>query len=132
MKAVVALLRQIGDRSLKTGPGQWCWTYRWTLASAAALFVVSAWGTVTNVAYIKAQGLWTQTVDDIKHFELTYTRMLDDARQSQVAFLDEIEDFENAGDQQRGTIHAMRHPSSYADRAAGAPGAAVEADRGSA
>ncbi|MEM8949283.1 MAG: peptidoglycan DD-metalloendopeptidase family protein [Pseudomonadota bacterium] len=72
------------------------------------LFVVSAWGTITNVAYIKAHGLWNQTVDDIKHFELTYTRMLADAKQSQVAFLDEIKNFENAGDQQRGTIHAMR------------------------
>ncbi|MDH3662507.1 MAG: peptidoglycan DD-metalloendopeptidase family protein [Alphaproteobacteria bacterium] len=72
------------------------------------LFVVSAWGTVTNVAFIKAQGLWTQTVDDIKHFELTYTRMLADAKLSQVAFLDEIKNFEDAGDQQRGTIHAMR------------------------
>ena len=34
--------------------------------------------------------------------------MLADAKQSQVAFLDEIKNFENAGDQQRGTIHAMR------------------------
>ncbi|MGI9501041.1 MAG: peptidoglycan DD-metalloendopeptidase family protein, partial [Geminicoccaceae bacterium] len=92
----------------KTGLGRWCRSYGWTLAAAAVLFVVSAWGTVTNVAYIKAHGLWTQTVDDIKHFELTYTRMLADAKQSQVAFLDEIENFENAGDQQRGTIHAMR------------------------
>ncbi len=108
MKSVMTLLRQIRDRALKSGPGRWCWSYRWTLASAAALFVVSAWGTVTNVAYIKAHGLWTQTVDDIKHFELTYTRMLADAKQSQVAFLDEIKNFENAGDQQRGTIHAMR------------------------
>ncbi|MEM7041727.1 MAG: peptidoglycan DD-metalloendopeptidase family protein [Pseudomonadota bacterium] len=93
---------------MKTGPGRWCWSYRWTLAGGAALFVLSAWGTVTNVAFIKAQGLWTQTVDDIKHIELTYSRMLADAKQSQVAFLDEIKNFENAGDQQRGTIHAMR------------------------
>lgn len=108
MKAVVTLLRQMRDRALKSGPGRWCRSYRWTLAAAGALFVVSAWGTVTNVAYIKAHGLWNQTVDDIKHFELTYARMLVDAKQSQVAFLDEIKNFENAGDQQRGTIHAMR------------------------
>ena len=108
MKSIMTLLRQMRDRTLKSGPGHWCWSYRWTLASAVALFVVSAWGTVTNVAYIKAHGLWTQTVDDIKHFEMTYTRMLADAKQSQVAFLDEIKNFENAGDQQRGTIHAMR------------------------
>lgn len=108
MKAVLAFLRQLSDRVLKTGPGRWCWSYRWTLAGGAALFVLSAWGTVTNVAFIKAQGLWTQTVDDIKHIELTYSRMLADAKQSQVAFLDEIKNFENAGDQQRGTIHAMR------------------------
>ena len=108
MKFVMALLRQVSIRVLETGPGRWCWSYRWTFAAAALLFVASAWGTVTNVAYIKTQGLWTQTVDDIKHFELTYTRMLADAKQSQVAFLDEIENFENAGDQQRGTIHAMR------------------------
>ena len=108
MKDVTALLRQMSSRALGTGPGRWCWSYRRTLAAAAVLFVVSAWGTVTNVAYIKAQGLWTQTVDDIKHLELTYTRMLTDAKRSQVAFLDEIENFENAGDQQRGTIHAMR------------------------
>lgn len=105
---MMTLLRQMRDRALKSGPGHWCWSYRWTLASAAVLFVVSAWGTITNVAYIKAHGLWNQTVDDIKHFELTYTRMLADAKQSQVAFLDEIKNFENAGDQQRGTIHAMR------------------------
>ena len=108
MKVVMAPLRRIGDRVLTTGPGRWCWSYRLTLTAALALFVLSAWGTVTNIAYIKAQGLWTQTVDDIKHFELTYTRMLADARQSQVAFLDEIKNFEDAGDQQRGTIHAMR------------------------
>ena len=108
MKAVLALMRQMNDRVMKTGPGRWCWSYRWTLAGGAALFVLSAWGTVTNVAFIKAQGLWTQTVDDIKHIELTYSRMLADAKQSQVAFLDEIKNFENAGDQQRGTIHAMR------------------------
>ncbi|NJO36962.1 MAG: hypothetical protein HC871_04175 [Rhizobiales bacterium] len=92
----------------KTGPARWCLSYRWTLAGALVLFVLSAWGTVTNVAYIKAQGIWTQTVDDIKHIELTYTRMLADARQSQVAFLDEIKNFENTGDQQRGAIQAMR------------------------
>ncbi|MGI9416667.1 MAG: peptidoglycan DD-metalloendopeptidase family protein [Geminicoccaceae bacterium] len=108
MKAIVALWRQICDRMLKTGAGRWCLSYRWTLVAATALFFVSAWGTVTNVAYIKANGLWNQTVDDIKHFELTYTRMLADAKQSQVAFLDEIKNFEGAGDQQRGTIHAMR------------------------
>ena len=108
MKVGLALLRQWSDRALKTRLGGWFLSYRWTLAAAVVLFVVSAWGTVTNVAYIKAQGLWTQTVDDIKHFELTYTRMLADAKQSQVAFLDEIKNFENAGDQQRGTIHAMR------------------------
>ncbi|MEZ5930553.1 MAG: peptidoglycan DD-metalloendopeptidase family protein [Alphaproteobacteria bacterium] len=93
---------------MKTGPARWCRSYRWTLAGALALFVLCAWGTVTNVAYIKAQGIWTQTVDDIKHIELTYTRMLADARQSQVAFLDEIKNFENTGDQQRGAIQAMR------------------------
>ena len=108
MKDVTALSRQMSSRALGTGPGRWCWSYRKTFAAAAVLFVVSAWGTVTNVAYIKAHGLWTQTVDDIKHLELTYTRMLTDAKRSQVAFLDEIENFENAGDQQRGTIHAMR------------------------
>ena len=108
MKLVMALLRRLSDRALRTSLIRWCHSYKWTLAAAAVLFVVSAWGTVTNVAYIKAQGLWTQTVDDIKHFELTYTRMLADAKQSQVAFLDEIKNFENAGDQQRGTIHAMR------------------------
>lgn len=108
MKAVLTLLRQLGDCIMRTGPGRWCHSYRWTLAAAAVLFVVSAWGTITNVAYIKAHGLWTQTVDDIRHFELTYKRMLADAKQSQVAFLDEIKNFENAGDQQRGAIHAMR------------------------
>ena len=108
MKAILARLRQLSGRAGKTRPGQWVLAYRWTLVGAAALFVVSAWGTVTNIAYIKAQGLWTQTVDDIEHFELTYKRLLADARQSQVAFLDEIKNFENAGDQQRGTIHAMR------------------------
>jgi len=108
MKSVRALLRLIGDRLLKTAAGSWCFSYRKTLAAAAVLFVVSAWGTVTNIAYFKAQGIWTETVDDIKHLELTYARMLSDAKQSQVAFLDEIKDFENAGDQQRGTIQAMR------------------------
>ncbi len=108
MKSIMTLLRQLRDCALKSVPGRWCWSYRWTLASAVMLFIVSAWGTVTNVAYIKAYGIWTQTVDDIKHIELTYTRMLEDAKQSQVAFLDEIKNFENAGDQQRGTIHAMR------------------------
>lgn len=108
MKAFLAHLRQMRDWAFRTGPGRWCRSYAWTLAAAMLLFVVSAWGTVTNVAYIKAHGLWTQTVDDIKHIELTYTRMLADAKQSQVAFLDEIENFEDAGDQQRGTIQAMR------------------------
>lgn len=104
----MTLARQMGDFASKTGPGRWCLSYRRTLAAALALFVVSAWGTVTNVAYIKAQGIWSETVDDIKHIELTYTRMLADAKQSQVAFLDEIKDLEDSGDQQRGAIHAMR------------------------
>jgi|GEM_PF-1226974 len=108
MSLLMALLRQVRDRLLRTRPGRWCWSYRLTLVAAPVLFVLSAWGTVTNIAYIKAQGVWTQTVDDIKHLELTYTRMLADARQSQVAFLDEIKNFEDAGDQQRGTIHAIR------------------------
>jgi len=108
MKVTEALTRPVGYRVQKSGALRWCLSYRWTLAAALLLFVVSAWGTITNVAYIKAYGLWTQTVDDIKHFELTYTRMLADARQSQVAFLDEIKNFEDSGDQQRGTIHAMR------------------------
>jgi murein DD-endopeptidase MepM/ murein hydrolase activator NlpD len=105
---VAGMRRQIGDRVIKAGPARWCRSYRWTLAGALVLFVLSAWGTVTNVAYIKAQGIWTQTVDDIKHIELTYARMLADARQSQVAFLDEIKNFEDTGDQQRGAIQAMR------------------------
>jgi murein DD-endopeptidase MepM/ murein hydrolase activator NlpD len=108
MKSVMTLLRQLGDMALATRPGRWCYAYRWTLTAAAVLCVVSAWGTITNIAYVKAYGVWTETVDDIKHFELTYKRMLADAQESQVAFLDEIKDFENAGDQQRGAIHAMR------------------------
>ncbi len=108
MKSLRALWRLIADGVLKTAPGRWCFAYRKTLVAALVLFVLSAWGTVTNVAYFKAQGVWTQTVDDIKHLELTYARMLSDAKRSQVAFLDEIENFENAGDQQRGTIQAMR------------------------
>jgi murein DD-endopeptidase MepM/ murein hydrolase activator NlpD len=108
MKSIRALLRLIGDGLLKTAAGSWCFAYRKTLVAALVLFVLSAWGTVTNIAYFKAQGVWTQTVDDIKHLELTYARMLSDAKRSQIAFLDEIKDFENAGDQQRGTIQAMR------------------------
>ena len=108
MKSVKALLRHMTGRAMKTACGRWCWGYRKTLVLSAVLFVMSAWGTVTNVAYIKAHGLWNQTVDDIKHLESTYARMLSDAKESQIAFLDEIEKFENTGDQQRGAIHAMR------------------------
>ena len=78
------------------------------LGGSGGSCVVSAWGTITNIAYVKAYGVWTETVDDIKHFEMTYKRMLADAQESQVAFLDEINDFEDVGDQQRGAIHAMR------------------------
>ena len=108
MKSMKTQLRLIDDHLLKTAAGRWCFSYRKTLVAAAVLFVVSAWGTVTNIAYFKVQGIWTETVDDIRHLETTYARMLSDAKQSQVAFLDEIRDFENAGDQQRGTIQAMR------------------------
>lgn len=108
MKSGMALLRLICDWVMRTRPGSWCWTYRKTLAAALALFVVSTWVTITTVTYVRTQDLWSQTVDDIKHLESTYTTMLTDAQRSQVAFLDEIKNFENAGDQQRGTIHAMR------------------------
>lgn len=108
MMSVRTFLRLSIDRVKKTRPGAWCWSYRKTLAAAPVLFILTAWGTVTNIAYIKANGLWSQTVDDIKDLEDSYSRLLSDAQRSQVAFLDEIKSFENAGDQQRGTIHAMR------------------------
>ena len=75
---------------------------------AFGLFGLSAWMTITTVTYFKTKSFWEQTVEDVEQLEQAYTALLADAQNSQIAFLDEIEDFENSGDQQLGTIHAMR------------------------
>lgn len=108
MSSVKAQLRLIIDRFLSTTMGVWLWSYRMTFAAALALFVVTAWGTITTVTYFKAQDVWIQTADDIKDLEWAYSALLSDTEDTQGAFLDEIKNFENAGDQQRSTIHAMR------------------------
>lgn len=108
MVAVKALLRLLCDRFLETNLGAWLWSYRKTFVSALGLSVLSAWMTVTTVTYFKTQSFWAQTVEDVEHLEQTYAALLTDAQNSQIAFLDEIENFENSGDQQLGTIHAMR------------------------
>lgn len=108
MVAVKALWRLLCDRLLATNQGAWLWSYRKTLVSAFGLFFLSAWMTVTTVTYFKTQNFWAQTVEDVEHLEQSYADLLTDAQNSQIAFIDEIENFENSGDQQLGTIHAMR------------------------
>ncbi|MGI9434164.1 MAG: peptidoglycan DD-metalloendopeptidase family protein [Geminicoccaceae bacterium] len=108
MNSGMAQLRLIIGWFLATTPGNWFWSYRRTFAAALALFVISAWGTVTTITYFKAQDIWLQTADDIKDLEVAYSALLSDSGDTKGAFLDEIKNFENAGDQQRATIHAMR------------------------
>ncbi len=64
--------------------------------------------TITSVTYFKTRSFWTETVEDIKDLERSYADLLSDTKQSQIAFLDEIKNFETVGDQQRGTVQAMR------------------------
>jgi len=108
MAAVKAFWRLLSDRLMETNLGIWLCSHRKTFALACGLFVLSAWMTITTVTYFKTQTFWEQTVEDVADLERAYTSLLNDAQNSQIAFLDKIEDFENSGDQQLGTIHAMR------------------------
>lgn len=108
MISVKTLLRLLCDRFLETDQGVWLWSYRKTFVSACGLFFLSAWITVTTVTYFKTQSFWEQTLEDVQHLEQAYAALLSDTQNSQIAFLDEIENLENSGDQQLGTIHAMR------------------------
>ncbi len=108
MMAVMARLRLIFGRFLETDQGVWFWSYRKTFVSAAGLFILSAWLTVTSVTYFKTQNFWAQTLEDVKDLESAYVTLLSDAQDSQTAFLDEIKSFENVGEQQLGSIHAIR------------------------
>ena len=108
MVAVKALLRLLSDRILATRHGAWLWSYKRTLVLAVGLCLLSAWMTVTTVTYFKTQHFWAQTVQDVQHLEEAYKDLLSDAESSQLAFLDEFENFENSGELQLGTIHAMR------------------------
>lgn len=108
MVEVKALSRLFCDRLIRTNQGIWLWSHRKTFVLALGLFFLSAWMTVTTVTYFKTQTFWAQTVEDVEHLEQAYATLLSDAQNSQIAFLDEIKNFENTGDQQLGTIHAMR------------------------
>lgn len=108
MVAVKALWRLLCDRLMETNAGSWLCSYRNTFALGVGLFVLSAWLTVTTVTYFKTQSFWEQTVEDVADLEHAYATLLNDAQNSQIAFLDEIKNIENSGDQQLGTIHAMR------------------------
>jgi len=101
-------LRLLCDRFLETGRSAWLWSYRKTFVSACGLFFLSAWITVTTITYLKTQSYWEQTLEDVEDLEQAYAALLTDTQNSQIAFLDEIENLENSGDQQLGTIHAMR------------------------
>ncbi len=108
MVAAKAQKRLFSDRPVTTNPVAWLWSYRKTFVSAFVLFCLSAWLTVTTVTYFKTKRFWAQTFEDVAHLEQAYASLLSDAQDSQMAFLDEIKNLENAGDQQHGTIHAMR------------------------
>ena len=95
-------------RFMESDQGAWLWSYRKTFVSALGLFTLSAWLTVTTVTYFKTKEFWEQTAEDVAHLEDAYETLLTDARESQIAFLDDIKTLDNAGDQQLGTIHAMR------------------------
>ncbi len=108
MVAAKAQKRLFLTRPVMTNPAAWVWSYRKTFVSAFGLFCLSAWLTVTTVTYFKTKSFWAQTFEDVAHLEQAYASLLSDAQDSQMAFLDEIKNLENAGDQQLGTIHAMR------------------------
>ncbi len=108
MVAAKARSRLSFGRFSRRGPGLWLWSYRKTLVSAIGLFVLSAWLTVTSVTYVRTQSFWAQTLEDVRDLETAYADLLSDAQDSQLAFLDEVKSFETLGDQQIGTIHAMR------------------------
>jgi murein DD-endopeptidase MepM/ murein hydrolase activator NlpD len=107
MNAKKALKRRRGNGT-KTTFGTWFRAYRGTLVLAAGVFALSAWTTVTTVSYVNTYRLWYDTAEDLRDLERSYANLLSDTQLSKAAFLQEIDNFENASDQQVTTLHAIR------------------------
>lgn len=77
------------------------WSYKRTLLTASAAFVLSAWLTITSITYLTSYQLWSDTVADFRDLEQSYSDMLTDSQRSAFTVLDKLEDFEVASQEQR-------------------------------
>lgn len=87
------------------------WPFTWQLGSATAVFVLSAWLTITTVSYIGSRSLVSDTVDAARNLEASYADLLAESQLSTTAFVDQVEQLEGTATRQRSAIaelHALR------------------------
>jgi murein DD-endopeptidase MepM/ murein hydrolase activator NlpD len=79
------------------------WSAR-QITVAVALFLLSAWLTMTSVSYFGTHNLLGRTVQHIEDLEQAYADLLTETEASTSAYLDQIERLEQTAERQRGLI----------------------------
>jgi murein DD-endopeptidase MepM/ murein hydrolase activator NlpD len=80
------------------------WSLKGQLVAAAAVFCISAWLTVTTVSYLGTRNLVSSTAQVVGTLEHAYADLLSDSQHSTATFVEQIEQLEATGEQQRQAI----------------------------
>jgi murein DD-endopeptidase MepM/ murein hydrolase activator NlpD len=83
------------------------WPFTWQVGGATAVFVISAWLTITTVSYIGSRSLVSDTVDAVRNLEASYADLLAESQLSTAAFVDQVEQLEGTANRQRDAIEEL-------------------------
>lgn len=83
------------------------WSIKALALAAAAVFVLSAWLTVTSISFLATDNLWGTVLGDIKQLEKSYATLLSETQSSTSTFVDQISDLKAASDYQQDAIQQL-------------------------